>query len=165
MTGVGGVWSRALCSLRSPAEAAKALESARAVLRDLQTNAPTAAETENARRAVAASLGQSAADAEGTANSWLDEQTYNSLAATAPEMARAAASLTPADVQRVAARLFTHAPVASVAVGDAAQLRTEIARVGAVEVFGEAAARPEPKPAPQTPPNKPQQPALQLKRP
>ena len=161
----GGGLFRMGASLRSPAEAAKALESARAVLRDLQTNAPTAAETENARRAVAASLGQSAADAEGTANSWLDEQTYNSLAATAPEMARTAASLTPADVQRVAARLFTHAPVASVAVGDAAQLRTEIARVGAVEVFGEAAARPEPKPAPQTPPNKPQQPALQLKRP
>lgn len=149
-------------SPRSPAEALKALESARAVLHDLSTNAPTATETENAKRAVAASLSQSAADAEGFANSWLDEHTYNSADATALEMARAVASLTPADVQRVAARLFTHAPVATVAVGDAAQLRTELARVGAVEVFGEAAAKPEPKPAPQT---KPQQPALQLKRP
>ncbi|MDQ3919022.1 MAG: hypothetical protein M3348_11145, partial [Acidobacteriota bacterium] len=79
--------------------------------------------------------------------------------------ARAVASITPADVERVAARLFAHTPVASVAVGDAAQLRTELARVGGVEVFGEAAARPEAKTAPQTPQTKPQQPALKLKRP
>ena len=93
------------------------------------------------------------------ANAWLDEHTYNSPAATAPETARAVAALTPADLQRVAARLFAHAPVASVAVGDAAQLRTELARTGAVVVSGEEeVARP-------VPPTKPQQPALQLKRP
>ena len=51
--------------------------------------------------------------------------------------------------------------LAPVALGDAAQLRTELARVGTVEVFGEAAARPpQPQPTP-----KPQQPTLQLKRP
>jgi zinc protease len=160
----GGIF-RLGASLHTPAEASKALESARALLRDLQTNAPTAAETENARRTVAAALGQSAADAEGFANSWLDEHTYDSADVTAPESARAVASLAPADLQRVATRLFAHAPVATVAVGDAAQLREELARVGAVEVFGEAAAKPEPKPAPPTPQTKPQQPVLQLKRP
>ena len=160
----GGIF-RMGASLSSPAEAAKALESARAVLRDLQAGAPTASETENAKSAVAASLVKSAAGDEGMANSWLDEHTYNSPAATAPETARAVAALTPADLQRVAARLFARAPVASVALGDAAQLRTELARAGAVEVFGEEAAKPETKPAPQTPQNKPQQPALQLKRP
>jgi len=151
--------------LASAADAAKALEAARSILRDLSTNAPNATETENAKRGVAAALEKSAADAEGMANSWLDEHTYNSPAVTAPETARAVAALTPADLQRVAARLFARAPVASVAVGDAAQLRTELARAGAVEVFGEEAAKPQPKPAPQTPQAKPQQPALQLKRP
>jgi formylmethanofuran dehydrogenase subunit B len=63
------------------------------------------------------------------------------------------------------ARLARGDADAVLVVGDAARLREELARVGAVEVFGEEAAKPEPKPAPQTPPAKPQQPALQLKRP
>jgi zinc protease len=147
-------------TLRTPAEAAKALESARAVLNQLSTTAPNASELESAARAVAASLNQSAQGDEGAASAWLDEHTYETTAATAPEMARAAASLTPSEAQRVAARLFLHTPVAVVAEGDAAQLRTELARGGAVEVFGEAAEQP-----PSTEPQKPKQPGLQLKRP
>jgi predicted Zn-dependent peptidase len=153
----GGVF-RMGASAHSAAEAAKALETARSILRDLASNAPAAAELENAKRAVAASTG--AQDVESLAVSWLDEHSYNSKAATAPEMARAAGTLTPAETQRVGARLFQHTPSATVAVGDAAQLRTELARVGAVEIFGESAAKPE-----ATPPPKPQQPAIQLKRP
>ena len=80
----------------------------------------------------------------------------------AAETERALVSLTPGEAQRVAARLFLHTPVATVATGDAAQLRGELARVGAVEVFGEAATKPQPQTQP-TP--KPQQPTLQLKRP
>jgi zinc protease len=149
-------------TLATPAVAARALEAARAVLHDLATNAPTAAELESAKRVASASLvGTGARADEAFAVGWLDEHTYKSNAATAREMARAADSLTPAEAQRVAARLFLHTPVATVAQGDAAQLRTELARVGAVEVFGEAAAKPETTPT-QT---KPQQPALQLKRP
>lgn len=151
--------------LASAADAARALEAARSILRDLSANAPNANETESAKRGVVASLEKSAAGDEGLANSWLDEDTYNSAAVTDAATARAVANVTPADLQRVAARLFAHANAAAVAVGDAAQLRTELARVGGVEVFGEAAARPEAKPAPQTPQSKPQQPALQLKRP
>jgi zinc protease len=151
--------------LRSAAEAAKALEAARAILNTLSSAPPTASELQVAKGAAASSYTASSQGDAGAANSWLDEHTYNSPAATAPEMARAVAAVTPADIQRVAARLF-RAPVASVAVGDAAQLRTELARVGSVEVFGEEAARPEARqPAPQTPQTKPQQPALQLKRP
>jgi zinc protease len=147
-------------TLDTPAAAARALDAARAVLRDLATNAPTAAELESAKRVAAASFGAGAQTDEAFATGWLDEHTYKSTAATAREMARAADSLTPAEAQRVAARLFLHTPVATVAEGDAAQLRTELARVGTVEVFGEAAAKPEP-----TPQTKPQQPTLQLKRP
>lgn len=153
----GGVF-RLGTSVRSAAEAAKALESARSILRDLSVNAPTAAELENAKRAVAASTG--AQNFESLAVSWLDEHSYSSKAATVSEMAHATGSLTPSEAQRVGARLFFHTPSAMVAVGDAAQLRTELARAGAVEIFGESAAKPE-----ATPPPKPQQPTIQLKRP
>ena len=147
-------------TLRTPAEAAQALESARAVLNQLSTTAPNASELESASHAVGASLNQGAQGDDGFASVWLDEHTYETTAATAPEMARAAASLTASETQRVAARLFLHTPVAVVALGDAAQLRTELARDGAVEVFGEAAEQP-----PSTEPRKPKQPGLQLKRP
>ena len=147
-------------TLRTPAEAVKALESARAVLNQLSTTAPSASELESARQAFASSLSQGAQGDEGLATVWLDEHTYDNAAATAPEMAQAAAALTPSEAQRVAARLFLHTPVAVVAEGDAAQLRTELARAGAVEVFGEAAEKP-----PAAGPQKPQQPGLQLKRP
>jgi zinc protease len=146
-------------TLRTPAEAARALEAARAALRDLSAKEPTVAELDAAKRAVAASQGAAAHDDEATAVAWLDEHTFKTAAAAAREMVRSADTLTPAEAQRVAARLFLHTPAASVALGDAAQLRAEMARVGAVEVFGEAAAKPQPTPA------KPQQPALQLKRP
>ena len=133
-------------TLATPAEAAKALEAARAVLRDLSTNAPNAAELDAAKRAAAA-LNAGVQGDEALAVAWLDEHTYKTSAATARELARAAEALTPTEVQRVAARLFLHTPVATVVDGDAAQLRAELARVGAVEVFGEAAAKPEPTPA------------------
>lgn len=152
----GGIF-RLSASVHSATEAAKALESARTILRDLSTKMMTAAELERAKR----SLDAGAQNPEALATTWLDEHSYNSGAATNSEMARAAGSLTPSEVQRVGARLFLNAPTATVAVGDAAQLRVELARINAVEVFGEAAAKPEPTP----PRTKPQQPTIQLKRP
>ena len=149
-------------SLKSGAEAAKALEAARKVLSDLSNNVPTAAELDAAKQAAVVVLGAGATGDEATANAWLDEHTYSNRAATAQALARAAQSLTPGEAQRVAARLFLHTPVATVALGDAEQLRTELARVGAVEVFGEAAAKPA---QPQPTPKPQQQPTLQLKRP
>lgn len=147
-------------TLRTPAEAAKALEAARKVLSDLSTNAPTAIELEAAKHATVAALSAGASSDEAVAVAWLDEHTYKTPAAAARELARAAQTLSPGEAQRVAARLFLHTPVATVALGDAAQLRTELARVGTVEVFGEAAAKP-----PQPQPTPKQQPTLQLKRP
>ncbi len=147
-------------TLRTPAEAAKALESARAILNQLSTTAPSTSELESARAAVASALNQGAQGDEGLAVVWLDEHTYETSAATSPEMARALAALTPTEAQRVAARLFLHTPVAVVAEGDAAQLRAELGRAGAVEVFGEAAEKP-----PAVEPQKPRRPGLLLKRP
>jgi predicted Zn-dependent peptidase len=148
-------------TLATPAEAARALEAARAVLRDLSSNAPSQLELDAAKRVAAVTLGAGAQGDEALAVAWLDEHTYKTAAASARELARSAEALAPAEAQRVASRLFLHTPVATVALGDAAQLRAELARVGAVEVFGEAAAKPAPTPTPA----KPQQPALQLKRP
>ena len=152
-------------SLNSPAEAARALEAARKVLGDLSNNAPTPAELDAAKQAAAAALGANASGDEAAANAWLDEHTYRNPAADAQALARAAQALSTGEAQRVAARLFLHVPLATVALGDAAQLRTELARAGGVEVFGEAAAKPTPTPAPTPTPGKQQQPALQLKRP
>jgi predicted Zn-dependent peptidase len=149
-------------TLKTPAEAAKALEAARKVLTDLSTGAPAAAELDAAKQTAAAALGANATGDEAAASGWLDEHTYTNKAATAGALARAAQALNPGEAQRVAARLFLHTPVATVALGDAAQLRTELARVGAVEVFGEAAATP---PQTQPTPKPKQQPNLQLKRP
>jgi zinc protease len=152
---------RLSATLGTPVEAAKALEAARKVLGDLSTNAPTATELDAAKQRAVSAFGANASGDEAAATAWLDEHTYKSSAATAQALARAAQALSTGEAQRVAARLFLHTPVATVALGDAAQLRSELARVGAVEVFGEAAAKPpQPQPAP-----KQQQPTLQLKRP
>jgi zinc protease len=145
---------------RTAAEAAGALESARAIMNQLSTTAPSASELESARQAFASAASQGAQGDEGFAEVWLDEHTYENAAAAVPEMLHAAAALTPAEAQRVAARLFLHTPAAVVAEGDAAQLRAELARAGGVEVFGEAAEKP-----PAVEPQKPQQPGLMLKRP
>ena len=147
-------------TLKTPAEAAKALEAARKVLGDLSANAPAAAELDAAKHTAANALGANDSTDEAIAVAWLDEHTYKTSAGAARELARAAQALSTGQAQRVAARLFLHTPVATIALGDATKLRTELARVGAVEVFGEAAAKP-----PQPQPTPKQQPTLQLKRP
>lgn len=161
----GGIFKLG-ATLPSAADAARALGAARKVVRDLSETGPTASELEGAKAAVVSALNQSSQGAEAWADSWLDEHTFNSTAILPEPVARAVAQLNTSEVQRVAARLFLHTPVASVAVGDPAQLRDELARTGGFEVFGEAAAQtqepPRPKPVKPQPDNKPR---LELKRP
>lgn len=143
--------------------AAQALESARAVLRDLSTNAPTAADLDRAKSKVMESLVKASGDFEATAAFWLDAHTHNMASSSSTDLMRAVSALTPAEVQRVAARLFLNTPTAAVVVGDASKLRAELARAGGVEVFGEAVLKPEPAPPARPAPT--QAPPLQLKRP
>ncbi|HVF55181.1 MAG TPA: pitrilysin family protein [Pyrinomonadaceae bacterium] len=159
----GGIF-RMGASVRSGAEAAQALESARKILNTLAATPPTVDELENAKRvSIATVSGEVTKSISSLADTWLDEHTYGTSMSAGPEFAKIVGSLTPADAQRVAARLFLHTPFAAVAVGEAAQLKIELARAGGVEVFG-AAATPNPPPSSQaTPPQ--QQPSLQLKRP
>lgn len=131
---------------------ARSLESARKVLETLVKSPPAPEELTNAKSAALAILNKQAERPERAADVWLDEQTYRSASATIPALATAVNSLTPADVQRVAVRLFG-ANVATVAVGDAASLRDELARVGGVELFGAPKEAPKPQgPTPLKPP-------------
>ena len=115
--------------------AAQTLEAARTVVANLVASPVSAAELENAKRAALAALNERRQRPEALADQWLDATTYNS---TLADDERALNTLTPADVQRVAARLFgADAKLASVVVGDAAQLRNELARLsGGIEVAG-----------------------------
>jgi predicted Zn-dependent peptidase len=117
-------------------DAARALETARGVLRDLYTVPPSAAELAHARAEAIATLNKQAERPESLADAWLDSETFKT--GTLGDQARAIGSLTPADLQRVANRLFHDAPAAAVAVGNASQLRAELERTGKVEIAGEA---------------------------
>ncbi|HEV2864323.1 MAG TPA: insulinase family protein [Pyrinomonadaceae bacterium] len=161
----GGIFKLG-ATLPSAAAAARTLEAARKVVRDLSETGPTASELEAAKAAVVSAVNQSSQGADSWADAWLDEHTFNSTAIAPEQVVRSVNALNASEVQRVAARLFLHTPVASVAVGDPAQLREELARTGGFEVFGEAAAQtgppPPPKPVKPQPDNKPR---LELKRP
>jgi predicted Zn-dependent peptidase len=121
--------------------AAQTLEAARTVTASLAASPVSAAEFENARRVALVALNERRQRPEALADEWLDAITYNS---TAADDERALNALAPADVQRVAARLFGgDAKLASIVVGDAAQLRDELARLsGGIEVAGAASPPP-----------------------
>lgn len=132
--------------------AAQTLDAARAVLRELSASPVSAAELDNARRAALAALAGRRQSPTALADEWLDAAAYNP---TPADEERALNAVTPADVQRVAARLFGDAQLASVVVGDAAQLRNELARLSSgVEVIGANVAAPASSPAP-TPAKRP----------
>lgn len=117
-------------------EAARALETARSVVRELSTVQPSADELAHARAEAIALLNKQIERPESIADAWLDSETFK--LGSLGDQARVYGSLTPADLQRVASRLFRDASVATVAVGNAAQLRTEIERTGKVEISVEA---------------------------
>src|SRR5205085_6816883 len=140
---LAGLWQ--MSARVRPAGAAQTLETARAALLSLVATPPTAAELEDARReAAAAYVGDKRPDI-ALADQWLDADAYGAAAA---DTMRTLYALTPADVQRVAARLFRDAPLASVAVGPLAELRSELARMSnGVEVAGAPLPTPTPTPA------------------
>ena len=106
------------------ARAGHALEAARAALHSFAATPASAAELEAARRELSASA-QNDLDADYSfAADWLDSVTFGHPVAS---RARAFDSLTPADLQRVATRLFRDAAAATVVAGDASTLRASLA--------------------------------------
>lgn len=116
-------------------EASRAIESARAVLRALTETPPTASEFERVRSEAAAMLNRRAVEPTALMELWLDAEAYKLDANT--DQARALSKLTPADLQRVSTRLFREASFATVAVGSATQIKTDLERTGKVEILGD----------------------------
>jgi zinc protease len=126
-----------------------ALANAKKVLESLQSTPATPAEVERAKAEVVTELTAATTKNETIPDPWLDAATYR-LKAVQDQVALLRA-VTPADIQRVANRLFKDATVASVVTGETAQLKATLEGRIPFEVLGEVAA---PAPAPK-PPAKP----------
>lgn len=127
-------------------DAARALSTAQRVVQDLARTPPTAQELERARGEAVATFNRQMDKPELVADLWLDAETYR--LSSISERGRALSAVTPADVQRVAGRLFSNpasgstakqganAAAVAVVVGSASQLKPELERSGKVEVMG-----------------------------
>lgn len=129
-------------------DAARTLSAARSVLRQLATAPTTTAEFERAKSEAVAVFNKQLEQPESIADVWLDMETFK--LSTVADQLRALSQLTAADVQRVAAKLFRDAPLASVALGPASQLAADLERDGKIELAGSVN-----KPAPPTPAKSP----------
>lgn len=131
----------------STEKSADALANAKKVLESLVTTAATPAEVDRAKAEVVNEAVVVATKSEAVPDPWLDLDTYRLRALQdLPALLRA---VTPADMQRVAGRLFREpTAVASVLVGEAVPLKTALQGRVQFEVLGEVAA---PAPTPKTP--------------
>ena len=126
-----------------------ALANAKKVIESLMTTAATPDEIERARNEMIGEVMTIQSKPDALADPWLDADTYR-LSAPQDQMALIK-NVTPADVQRVANRLFNK-PVASVVAGETAPLKAALQGRYQYEVLGEIAApapsqKPPPKPA------------------
>lgn len=107
------------------ASAAKATTAVRDIIRALAQTGPTSQELENARTIVLGQLSSEFSQPEMMTSRWLDVDTFKSQPPST--VATLLRSLTAADIQRVAARLFKDVPIATVVVGNSEQLKTAFA--------------------------------------
>jgi len=109
--------------------------SAKKVIDSLIATPVTSAELDRAKREAIAEISSTTAKLENIPDSWLDMDTYRISAYQDPVASMQAVS--PSDVQRVAARLFKDAAIATVIVGDALQLKPALQGRLQFEVLGE----------------------------
>jgi predicted Zn-dependent peptidase len=121
---------------------------ARKVLDVLLKGTVTLAEVEQARSEITLETNGLLAKPEGMVDAWLDFDTFR--LAPIDDQLVGLRDLSPADIQRVATRLFRDAAIASVVVGDTQQLKTALQGRQQFEVMGEIVS-----PAPPKPQNKP----------
>ncbi|HKS10557.1 MAG TPA: pitrilysin family protein [Pyrinomonadaceae bacterium] len=113
-----------------------ALASARKVVESLVNTQATAAELDRARTEVVNETVASATKAEAVPDPWLDADTYRFSAVQ--DQAALLRAVTPADVQRVAKKLFKDpAAVATVVAGEVDPLKTALQGRVQFEVLGE----------------------------
>jgi zinc protease len=135
----------------------KALTQAREVMQSLMLVPATVDELARAKAELNAQLAKDITQPEGIARVWLDADTFGLEANVAAAIANDA--ITPADLQRVANRLFKETPVATVVIGDAKQLQAALGSTTKVEMMGEVVPRPtkpDTKPAMTIPIKKPE---------
>ena len=126
-------------------QSSDALVNAKKVLQSLTTTPATVAELDRAKAEVVNEAVVIATKSDAVADPWLDADTYR---LSAPQDAAALLrAVTPADIQRVAKRLFKE-PVATVVVGESASLKAALEGRVQYEVLGEVAA---PAPSSKTP--------------
>jgi predicted Zn-dependent peptidase len=115
--------------------AAKALNTAKDVLKGLASAPVPASELDEAKSTVLKRLSTSLAQPDGVAEAWLDLDTYKveSIARQTELLQNA----TPADIQRTASKLFVQNVIASVTVGNVDVLRASLEKDGQIEVLGE----------------------------
>ena len=99
----------------------------------------TAAEIQHARQEILSEENPGLSKIESEPDSWLDVDTYSLKAAQ--DRTASIQAVSPGDVQRVATRLFKDAPVATVVVGDALQLKSQLQGRVQFEVLGEVPAK------------------------
>ena len=121
------------------------LANARIVLKSLVDSPVAPSEFESAKSEALARMTRLLAPNEGTANAWLDVDTY-SLQSVDKQMG-AWNAVSAADLQRVAARLFRETSLASVVVGNVEQLKAQLGPATKFEVLGEAKPKPAVQPA------------------
>ncbi|HEX4900670.1 MAG TPA: insulinase family protein [Pyrinomonadaceae bacterium] len=136
---------------------AKTLTQAREAIQSLILVPATVDELARAKAELNAQVAKDLTLPEGIARAWLDADTFG-LSTSAVEPLQIDA-ITPADLQRVANRLFKDAPVATIIIGDSKQLKAALEPSIKVEMMGEIAPRPaksETKPAMTIPIRKPE---------
>jgi zinc protease len=126
--------------------AGKSLATAREALQSFKTMPVTSSELERVRSEAIAAASKELATADGTAKAWLDAETYQ-LPSPAEQL-RALSALSTSDLQRVAMRLLNDRPLATIVVGNAAAVKSQIERYGKVEIMGEIATPAGAAPAP-----------------
>jgi len=120
--------------------AAKTLSIAQEVLMSLTSQPVTETELEAARSQAIAGLGKQLGTNEGTADTWLDVDTYS--VASGDDQLRALAKISSNDLKRAANRLFWNVPIATAVIGNSQVLKPQLERFGKIELFGELPAGP-----------------------
>ncbi|MCA1579379.1 MAG: insulinase family protein [Acidobacteria bacterium] len=129
----------------STEKAADALANARKVIESLISTPATVGELDRAKAEIVNETVTMASKIEAVPDPWLDADTYRlSAVQDQPSLLRA---VSPADIQRVATRVFKDVSIASVVAGESAQLKAALQGRIPFEVLGEIAApTPSPKP-------------------
>jgi len=115
--------------------AASVLKSAKKVLESLVSTPISPVELEDARNEVLLQLNNRLAKPETMVDAWLDQDTFR--VAPISEQIQRVRNASPADLKRVAGRLFQGAPVASIVLGNADELKSVLEGQIQFEVLGQ----------------------------